>query len=187
MLVFDTKSMTIQDIHLSYLKLRNKNRSIKYGVLVEGLLHQYEKLQEVYDTMKRLNFDYYFVDIENIDTKNILIEYQRGFTHANTHFENYVHFIKNSNIPSTQFVYSSLSLRCFKYTNDGRHPLQLADLVCHLTALLKYGGGICYHLLKMIQCLLHYLIDMGVYFQLCIFINLLQHLSMCLSILQIII
>ena len=60
MLVFDTKSMTIQDIHLSYLKLRNKNRSIKYGVLVEGLLHQYEKLQEVYDTMKRLNFDYYF-------------------------------------------------------------------------------------------------------------------------------
>ena len=82
MLVFDTKSMTIQDIHLSYLKLRNKNRSIKYGVLVEGLLHQYEKLQEVYDTMKRLNFDYYFVDIENIDTKNILIEYQRGFTHA---------------------------------------------------------------------------------------------------------
>ena len=74
MLVFDTKSMTIQDIHLSYLKLRNKNRSIKYGVLVEGLLHQYEKLQEVYDTMKRLNFDYYFVDIENIDTKNILIE-----------------------------------------------------------------------------------------------------------------
>ena len=30
----------------------------------------------------------------------------------------------------------------------------------------------------MIQCLLHYLIDMGVYFQLCIFINLLQHLSM---------
>ena len=69
MLVFDTKSMTIQDIHLSYLKLRNKNRSIKYGVLVEGLLHQYEKLQEVYDTMKRLNFDYYFVDIENIDTK----------------------------------------------------------------------------------------------------------------------
>ena len=148
MLVFDTKSMTIQDIHLSYLKLRNKNRSIKYGVLVEGLLHQYEKLQEVYDTMKRLNFDYYFVDIENIDTKNILIEHQRGFTHANTHFENYVHFIKNSNIPSTQFVYSSLSLRCFKYTNDGRHPLQLADLVCHLTALLKYGGGICYHLFE---------------------------------------
>ncbi|MEJ7520469.1 AraC family transcriptional regulator, partial [Staphylococcus saprophyticus] len=77
-------------------------------------------LQEVYDTMKRLNFDYYFVDIENIYTKNILIEYQRGFTHANTHFENYVHFIKKSNIPSTQFVYSSLSLRCFKYTNDGR-------------------------------------------------------------------
>ena len=40
---------------------------------MEGLLHQYEKLQEVYDTMKRLNFDYYFVDIENIDTKNILL------------------------------------------------------------------------------------------------------------------
>lgn len=115
---------------------------------MEGLLHQYEKLQDVYDTMKRLNFDYYFVDIENIDTKNILIEYQRGFTHANTHFENYVHFIENSNIPSTQFVYSSLSLRCFKYTNEGRHPLQLADLVCHLTALLKYGGGICYHLFE---------------------------------------
>ena len=85
---------------------------------MEGLLHQYEKLQEVYDTMKRLNFDYYFVDIENIDTKNILIEYQRGFTHANTHFEN-IHFIKNSNIPSTNLSIVAYHYVAFKYTNDG--------------------------------------------------------------------
>ncbi|WP_154838447.1 AraC family transcriptional regulator Rsp [Staphylococcus sp. Marseille-Q1834] len=148
MLVFDTETMSIQDIHLAHLKLKNKNRSIKFGLIVDGLLHQCETLQETYDIMNRMNFDYYFVDIENINTKNVLIDKQRGFTHASTHFENYIHFIEASNIPSTKFVYSSLSLRCFKYTNNGAHPLQLSDLVCHLTALLKYGGGICYELIE---------------------------------------
>ncbi|MGA4514835.1 AraC family transcriptional regulator Rsp [Staphylococcus caledonicus] len=148
MLVFNTETMSVQDIHLAHLKLKNKNREIKYGLIVDGLLHQYNSLQETYNIMNRMNFDYYFVDIENINTKNILIDKQRGFTHASTHFENYLRFIKDSNIPSTQFVYSNLSLRCFKYTNNGANPLQLSDIVCHLTELMKYGGGVCYRLIE---------------------------------------
>ena len=53
----------------------------------------------------------------------------------------------DSGIDSTRFVYDYLSLKCFKYTNNGTHPLQLADLVCHIIALLRYGGGISYQLI----------------------------------------
>ncbi|UDI77594.1 AraC family transcriptional regulator Rsp [Staphylococcus taiwanensis] len=148
MLVFDTETMSIQDIHLSHLKLKNKNKFIKYGLIIDGLIRQKDSLQDTYDMMNRMNFDFYFVDIENINTKSVLIDKQRGFTQASTHFENYLRFINDSNIPSTQFVYRSLSLKCFKYTNNGANALQLSDIVCHLTQLIKYGGGVCYQLIE---------------------------------------
>lgn len=94
MLVFDTETMSIHDIHLAHLKLKNKNRAIKFSLMVDGLLRQLGSLQETYDIMHRMNFDFYFVDIENIDTKNVLIDIQRGFTHLSTHFENYLRFIE---------------------------------------------------------------------------------------------
>ena len=53
----------------------------------------------------------------------------------------------DSGISSTRFVYNNLSLKCFKYTNNGANPLQLSDLVCHLIALMRYGGGISYQLI----------------------------------------
>ena len=53
----------------------------------------------------------------------------------------------DSGIPTTNFVYNNLSLKCFKYTNNGTNPLQLSDLVCHLIALMRYGGGISYQLI----------------------------------------
>lgn len=147
MIVFDSRSMPINQIHLSHLKIKNKNKNIKFGLIVDGLIETCHTIQETYDIMNRMQFHYYFVDIENIDTKRCLIDKATGFTYAATHFENYLQFIKNSNIPSTQFVYSNLTKRCFKYTNNGTHPLQLSDLVCHLTQLMKYGG-VCYQLLE---------------------------------------
>ena len=84
--------------------------------------------------MKRLNFDYYFIDIENLETKN-----SPNVNRTYIHFENYKQFILDSGIPSTKFVYNNLSLKCFKYTNNGTYPLQLSDLVCHLVALMRYG------------------------------------------------
>lgn len=148
MLVFDTETMSVHDIHLAHLKLKNKNRAIKFSLMVDGLLRQTGSLQETYDIMHRMNFDFYFVDIENIDTKNVLIDKQRGFTHSSTHFENYLRFIEGSNIPSTQFIYSNLSLKCFKYTNNGTQSLQLSDIVCHLYQLMRHGGGVCYKLIE---------------------------------------
>lgn len=178
MLVFDTETMSIHDIHLAHLKLKNKNRAIKFSLMVDGLLRQLGSLQETYDIMHRMNFDFYFVDIENIDTKNVLIDIQRGFTHLSTHFENYLRFIEGSNIPSTQFIYSNLSLKCFKYTNNGTQSLQLSDLVCHLYQLMRHGGGVCYKLIETDQCISHSLIIMVVYYLSCIYIDLFLHLVM---------
>lgn len=50
-------------------KIKNKNREIRYGITVEGLLRDSPSIDQTYDIMKRLNFDYYFIDIENLETK----------------------------------------------------------------------------------------------------------------------
>lgn len=148
MLVFETENMSVNDIHLCHLKIKNKNKAIRYSITVEGLLHQNSSIDRTYDMMKRLNFDYYFIDIENLETKNSLITKRKSYLHSSTHFENYKQFILDSGIPSTKFVYNNLSLKCFKYTNNGTYPLQLSDLVCHLVALMRYGGGVSYQLIE---------------------------------------
>ncbi|RIN19152.1 AraC family transcriptional regulator Rsp, partial [Staphylococcus warneri] len=73
MLIFDSATMTIHDIHLCHLKIKNKNRDIKYGVTIDGLLHQHQTLDKTYDILRRLHFDYYLLDIENIETTSLLI------------------------------------------------------------------------------------------------------------------
>ncbi|WP_037541630.1 AraC family transcriptional regulator Rsp [Staphylococcus caprae] len=147
MLVFDSESMSVNEIHLCHLKIKNKNREIRYGMTVEGQLRESASIDHTYDIMKRLNFDYYFIDIENLETKNLLLNKRKTYHHSSTHFENYKQFMLDSGISSTRFVYNNLSLKCFKYTNNGANPLQLSDLVCHLIALMRYGGGISYQLI----------------------------------------
>ncbi|HDG8305549.1 TPA: AraC family transcriptional regulator Rsp [Staphylococcus aureus] len=147
MLVFCSNSMTAEEIHLCHLKIKNKNKEIKYSVTVDGFLETYSTVEQVYDVMQRLKFHYYFIDIENSKTATHLITKNQHYHQTDTHFEQYEKFILDSGISSTQFVYNNLSVSGFKYTNDGKNPIQLSDIVYHLIALLRYGGGISYQLL----------------------------------------
>ncbi|HHW9604275.1 TPA: AraC family transcriptional regulator Rsp [Staphylococcus aureus] len=147
MLVFCSNSMTAEEIHLCHLKIKNKNKEIKYSVTVDGFLETYSTVEQVYDVMQRLKFHYYFIDIENSKTATHLITKNQHYHQTDTHFEQYKKFILDSGISSTQFVYNNLSVSGFKYTNDGKNPIQLPDIVYHLIALLRYGGGISYQLL----------------------------------------
>ncbi|HFN8278286.1 TPA: AraC family transcriptional regulator Rsp [Staphylococcus aureus] len=147
MLVFCSNSMTAEEIHLCHLKIKNKNKEIKYSVTVDGFLETYSTVEQVYDVMQRLKFHYYFIDIENSKTATHLITKNQHYHQTDTHFEQYKKFILDSGISSTQFVYNNLSVSGFKYTNDGKNPIQLSDIVYHLIALLQYGGGISYQLL----------------------------------------
>ncbi|NFY20674.1 AraC family transcriptional regulator Rsp [Staphylococcus aureus] len=147
MLVFCSNSMTAEEIHLCHLKIKNKNKEIKYSVTVDGFLETYSTVEQVYDVMQRLKFHYYFIDIENSKTATHLITKNQHYHQTDTHFEQYKKFILDSGISSTQFVYNNLSVSGFKYTNDGKSPIQLSDIVYHLIALLRYGGGISYQLL----------------------------------------
>ncbi|HDC9648129.1 AraC family transcriptional regulator Rsp [Staphylococcus aureus] len=147
MLVFCSNSMTAEEIHLCHLKIKNKNKEIKYSVTVDGFLETYSIVEQVYDVMQRLKFHYYFIDIENSKTATHLITKNQHYHQTDTHFEQYKKFILDSGISSTQFVYNNLSVSGFKYTNDGKNPIQLSDIVYHLIALLRYGGGISYQLL----------------------------------------
>ncbi|HDE6680856.1 TPA: AraC family transcriptional regulator Rsp [Staphylococcus aureus] len=147
MLVFCSNSMTAEEIHLCHLKIKNKNKEIKYSVIVDGFLETYSTVEQVYDVMQRLKFHYYFIDIENSKTATHLITKNQHYHQTDTHFEQYKKFILDSGISSTQFVYNNLSVSGFKYTNDGKNPIQLSDIVYHLIALLRYGGGISYQLL----------------------------------------
>ncbi|HDA1694602.1 TPA: AraC family transcriptional regulator Rsp [Staphylococcus aureus] len=147
MLVFCSNSMTAEEIHLCHLKIKNKNKEIKYSVTVDGFLETYSTVEQVYDVMQRLKFHYYFIDIENSKTATHLITKNQHYHQTDTHFEQYKKFILDSGISSTQFVYNNLSVSGFKYTNHGKNPIQLSDIVYHLIALLRYGGGISYQLL----------------------------------------
>ncbi|HDD0539598.1 TPA: AraC family transcriptional regulator Rsp [Staphylococcus aureus] len=147
MLVFCSNSMTAEEIHLCHLKIKNKKKEIKYSVTVDGFLETYSTVEQVYDVMQRLKFHYYFIDIENSKTATHLITKNQHYHQTDTHFEQYKKFILDSGISSTQFVYNNLSVSGFKYTNDGKNPIQLSDIVYHLIALLRYGGGISYQLL----------------------------------------
>ncbi|HFO0854940.1 TPA: AraC family transcriptional regulator Rsp [Staphylococcus aureus] len=147
MLVFCSNSMTAEEIHLCHLKIKNKNKEIKYSVTVDGFLETYSTVEQVYDVMQRLKFHYYFIDIENSKTATHLITKNQHYHQTDTHFEQYKKFILDSGISSTQFVYNNLSVSGFKYTNDGKNPIPLSDIVYHLIALLRYGGGISYQLL----------------------------------------
>ncbi|MEI5742064.1 AraC family transcriptional regulator, partial [Staphylococcus aureus] len=73
MLVFCSNSMTAEEIHLCHLKIKNKNKEIKYSVTVDGFLETYSTVEQVYDVMQRLKFHYYFIDIENSKTATHLI------------------------------------------------------------------------------------------------------------------
>lgn len=148
MLVFCSNSMTAEEIHLCHLKIKNKNKEIKYSVTVDGFLETYSTVEQVYDVMQRLKFHYYFIDIENSKTATHLITKNQHYHQTDTHFEQYKKFILDSGISSTQFVYNNLSVSGFKYTNDGKNPIQLSDIVYHLIALLRYSGGISYQLLN---------------------------------------
>lgn len=148
MLVFCSNSMTAEEIHLCHLKIKNKNKEIKYSVTVDGFLETSSTVEQVYDVMQRLKFHYYFIDIENSKTATHLITKNQHYHQTDTHFEQYKKFILDSGISSTQFVYNNLSVSGFKYTNDGKNPIQLSDIVYHLIALLRYGGGISYQLLN---------------------------------------
>lgn len=148
MLVFCSNSMTAEEIHLCHLKIKNKNKEIKYSVTVDGFLETYSTVEQVYDVMQRLKFHYYFIDIENSKTATHLITKNQHYHQTDTHFEQYKKFILDSGISSTQFVYNNLSVSGFKYTNDGKNPIQLSDIVYHLIALLRYDGGISYQLLN---------------------------------------
>lgn len=148
MLVFCSNSMTAEEIHLCHLKIKNKNKEIKYSVTVDGFLETYSTVEQVYDVMQRLKFHYYFIDIENSKTATHLITKNQHYHQTDTHFEQYKKFILDSGISSTQFVYNNLFVSGFKYTNDGKNPIQLSDIVYHLIALLRYGGGISYQLLN---------------------------------------
>lgn len=148
MLVFCSNSMTAEEIHLCHLKIKNKNKEIKYSVTVDGFLETYSTVEQVYDVMQRLKFHYYFIDIENSKTATHLITKNQHYHQTDTHFEQYKKSILDSGISSTQFVYNNLSVSGFKYTNDGKNPIQLSDIVYHLIALLRYGGGISYQLLN---------------------------------------
>ncbi|CAH0034476.1 hypothetical protein SA2050_SA2050_00417 [Staphylococcus aureus] len=148
MLVFCSNSMTAEEIHLCHLKIKNKNKEIKYSVTVDGFLETYSTVEQVYDVMQRLKFHYYFIDIENSKAATHLITKNQHYHQTDTHFEQYKKFILDSGISSTQFVYNNLSVSGFKYTNDGKNPIQLSDIVYHLIALLRYGGGISYQLLN---------------------------------------
>lgn len=148
MLVFCSNSMTAEEIHLCHLKIKNKNKEIKYSVTVDGFLETYSTVEQVYDVMQRLKFHYYFIDIENSKTATHLITKNQHYHQTDTHFEQYKKFILDSGISSTQFVYNNLSVSGFKCTNDGKNPIQLSDIVYHLIALLRYGGGISYQLLN---------------------------------------
>lgn len=147
MLVFCSNSMTAEEIHLCHLKIKNKNKEIKYSVTVDGFLETYSTVEQVYDVMQRLKLHYYFIDIENSKTATHLITKNQHYHQTDTHFEQYKKFILDSGISSTRFVYNNLSVSGFKYTNDGKNPIQLSDIVYHLIALLRYGGGISYQLL----------------------------------------
>ena len=72
MLVFCSNSMTAEEIHLCHLKIKNKNKEIKYSVTVDGFLETYSTVEQVYDVMQRLKFHYYFIDIENSKLQHIL-------------------------------------------------------------------------------------------------------------------
>ena len=65
---------------------------------VEGLLRESASIDHTYDIMKRLNFDYYFIDIENLETKNLLLNKRKTYHHSSTHFENYKQFMLDSGI-----------------------------------------------------------------------------------------
>lgn len=147
MLVFCSTYMTIDDIYVCHLKIKNKNREIKYSVTVDGFLESDITLEQTYDIMHRLNFHYYFIDIENENTKQQLIAKSHKYHQTDTPFTCYKQFILDSGFPSSKFVYNNLSLHGFKYTNHGQNPLQLSDLVYHLIALLRYGGGVSYQLI----------------------------------------
>lgn len=69
MLVFDTETMSIHDIHLAHLKLKNKNRAIKFSLMVDGLLRQLGSLQETYDIMHRMNFDFTLLILKTLIPK----------------------------------------------------------------------------------------------------------------------
>ncbi|MFG0935235.1 AraC family transcriptional regulator, partial [Staphylococcus sp. 231237_7MaSpsaltlick] len=55
--------------------------------------------------------------------------------------------IKASHIDTSKFVYTKITKQCFKFYEES-HPLEIADLMCHMLILLNRGCGVGYELMR---------------------------------------
>lgn len=149
LLLLDATHLSLTDINRLYIKTKNFNvkLNIKVGITVEGVIEQTHSLKNASKLLNRFNFDFHFIDIEQDNVQTLLNKKSTHFNNSMSHFEYYNKLIEETQIDASKFVYTKLSKKGF-LLYDGKHPLQITDLMCHMLIMLKRGSGVGYELIR---------------------------------------
>lgn len=153
LLLLDATHLSLTEVNRLYIKIKNfnVNLNIKVGITVEGVLEQTNSLKNASKLLNRFNFDFHFIDIEQDHVQTLLNKKSTQFNNTMSHFEYYNKLIEETQIDASKFVYTKLSKKGF-LLYDGKHPLQLTDLMCHMLIMLKRGSGVGYELIRKEKC-----------------------------------
>lgn len=145
-ILFDTEHLSLKEINRLSIKVKNLNTRIKLAITVEGVIKQTYSLKNAFEILHKFNFNFNFIDIEQEEFQLLLNQKSNMFHSEMSYFEYYNKFIEASQLPTSKFVYTKLSKKCFKLYNEHK-PLETADLMCHMLILLNHGSGIGYKLM----------------------------------------
>ncbi|WP_436960688.1 AraC family transcriptional regulator Rsp [Staphylococcus xylosus] len=147
LILFDTSHLSLNDVNRLYIKIKNLNFNIKMAITIEGVINQVNSLKNAFTLLQRFNFNYHFIDIEQVQVRNLLNKKGEGFNNSMRYYDYFNKVIKASHIDPSKFVYTKLTKHCFKFYEES-HPLEIADLMCHILILLERGCGVGYELIR---------------------------------------
>lgn len=149
LILLDGMHISLSDINRLYIRIKNLNfnLNIKVGITVEGVIKQSHTLKNAYNLLHRLNFDYYFLDIEQAEVRTLLNKKGNHFHNGMSYFDYYNRVIEDTKIDTSKWVYTKLSKQGFT-SYDGKQPLNMNDLMCHMLIMLNRGCGVGYELIR---------------------------------------
>ncbi|MDW8569189.1 AraC family transcriptional regulator Rsp [Staphylococcus shinii] len=147
LILFDASHLSLKDVNRLYIKIKNLNFNIKMAITIEGVIQQVTSLKHAFTLLQRFNFDYHFIDIEQVQVRKLLNKKGEGFNNSMSYYDYYNKVIKASHIDTSKFVYTKLTKQCFKFYEE-HYPLEITDLMCHILILLNRGCGVGYELMR---------------------------------------
>lgn len=153
MLLFDTEHMTQKDIHLSYIKLKQKYPAIEFAVTLNGILSQTTNMTEARLMLNRLKMDYYFIDSPFLHQLSI------ESTSSQTAFDKISTLISSLKLPPERIAYINMTHQDLNDPTPGQKnalPTMMRPFLQFIMSDINLGYALYSHHTEDVALVNHY-------------------------------